>query len=289
VIETNPPAIPPPPPPRPQFVQLNFATPQSPQTSVSVPFAQPQTAGNANIVAIGWNDTNANIQTVSDSASNAYQLALATFRGNGMSQAIYSATGIAGGSNAVLVTFNQAAAFADVRAMEYSGLDPVDPIDSAVSATGIGTIADSGSLTIGATNELLVGAGMTATTFGSAGSGFVLRVITTPDADIVEDQVVTATGSYNATAYLSDGAWLMQSAAFHSAVGLRPLVRIAPLGNAVLVAWPVSFSGFSVRQTPSLTAANWSSVTNPIVTVGGEYQVTVPIVGTGQYFRLAQP
>ena len=49
--------------------------------------------------------------------------------------------------------------------------------------------------------------------FTGAGSGFTSRIITTPDADIAEDKVVTNSGSYNATATCS-AAWVMQMIAF---------------------------------------------------------------------------
>ncbi len=45
-------------------------------------------------------------------------------------------------------------------------------------------------------------------------SGYVSRVITAPDADIVEDAVASSAGSYGATASLSGGTWLLQVAAF---------------------------------------------------------------------------
>ena len=49
----------------------------------------------------------------------------------------------------------------------------------------------------------------------AAGTGFTSRVITNPNGDIAEDRVVTAIGSYTATAPLgSSGAWIMQMAAF---------------------------------------------------------------------------
>jgi hypothetical protein len=42
--------------PSPSFVQQSYATPQSPQTQVSATYAGAQMAGDANILAIGWND-----------------------------------------------------------------------------------------------------------------------------------------------------------------------------------------------------------------------------------------
>src|SRR5581483_8103347 len=47
--------------PGPTFVQQGYATPQSPQSSVSATYAGTQTAGDTNIVAIGWNDTTSSI------------------------------------------------------------------------------------------------------------------------------------------------------------------------------------------------------------------------------------
>src|SRR6185312_5949755 len=49
------------------------------------------------------------------------------------------------------------------------------------------------------------------------GTGYTSRVITSPDADILEDAIVTSTGSYSATAPLSGGAWIMQMVAFRGA------------------------------------------------------------------------
>src|SRR5882672_9872807 len=52
------------------------------------------------------------------------------------------------------------------------------------------------------------------------GSGYTNRVITTPDGDILEDRVVTAIGSYTATAPVSpSGQWIMQMVAFRAAGG----------------------------------------------------------------------
>jgi nitrogen fixation protein FixH len=41
-------------------------------------------------------------------------------------------------------------------------------------------------------------------------------LLTTPEGDIAEDRMVTATGSYSATAPLSSGQWIMQMVAFRT-------------------------------------------------------------------------
>ena len=200
------------------FVQVNAATPQSNQSAVTVAYTSAQVAGDTNILAIGWNNATSNITSVTDSAGNTYQLAVPTARGPGLSQAIYYATNIkaaAAGANTVTVTFNTATPFIDIRALEYSGLDPVNPFDVGASASGNGTSANSGSVTTTAARELVFGAGMTGGVFSAAGTNFTNRIITAQDGDIAEDRFVTTTGSYSATASLSGSAsWLMQVAAF---------------------------------------------------------------------------
>jgi len=62
----------------------------------------------------------------------------------------------------------------------------------------------------------------------AAGSGFTSRAITVPDGDILEDRIVTTSGSYSASAPVSPSApWIMQMVTFKGASGggagrLRP-------------------------------------------------------------------
>jgi hypothetical protein len=58
---------------------------------------------------------------------------------------------------------------------------------------------------------------MTFDIYNAAGSGFTKRVITN-FGDIAEDEYVTSTGSYGATAGMrSSAAWVMQMATFRAA------------------------------------------------------------------------
>jgi hypothetical protein len=201
----------------PAYVQQGYATPQAPQSLVSATYRDDETAGDTNIIAIGWNDTTSAIASVTDTAGNVYQPAIPTFRGNGLSQAIYYAANIAAapaGGNAVSVTFSQPAAFVDLRITEYSGLRTSAPFDVGSSASGSGATASSGALTTAGPSELLFAAGMTGTTFTAAGPGFTIRVVTAPDGDLVADAPATTAGSYTATASLGSGTWLLQLVAF---------------------------------------------------------------------------
>jgi len=200
-----------------RFVQVNAATPQASQSTVTVPYVQAQGAGDLNVVAVGFNDGTTTITSVTDSAGNSYQLAAPLTRGSGLSQAVYYAKNIkaaTAGSNVVTVQFSGAAAFPDVRVAEYAGLDTVSPLDTTASASGSGATASSGNLTTSVANEVIFGAGMTASQFTGGTNGFIARLITNPDADIAGDKVVTTPGAYAATASLGSAPWLMQAVAF---------------------------------------------------------------------------
>jgi outer membrane protein assembly factor BamB len=200
-----------------RFMQVNSATPQANQSTVSVPFRQD--AGDLNVVAIGFNNSTSTITSVTDTAGNVYQPAAPLTRGSGMSQAIYYAKNVkaaTAGSNAVTVQFSAAVPFADVRVAEYSGLDPVNPLDTSASAAGSGVAASSGNLTTSAASELIFGAGYTSNQFTGGTNGFTSRIITPGDEDIAGDKFVGTQGTYAATAnnVASSAVWVMQAAAF---------------------------------------------------------------------------
>ncbi len=194
------------------FAQVAAATPQSPTATVSVTYPGAQTAGDLNVVVVGWNDTTSTVQSVTDSGGNNYVLAIGPTTGTALRQSIYYLSNIAGGNNTVTVTFNQAAAYPDVRILEYRG---VTTLDAMAGASGSGTAANSGAATTTSANELIFGASMVATTTKTAGTGFTRRIITSPDGDIAEDKVVATAGSNSAAATLSSsGPWVMQMVTF---------------------------------------------------------------------------
>jgi hypothetical protein len=259
----------------PTFVQVKSATPQTASGSVAVTYSLAQTAGNLNVVVVGWNDTTSTVSTVSDSLGNNYVLAIGPTTGTGLRQSIYYATGIKGGSNAVTVRFNQAAAYADIRALEYSGLDPASPLDVKAGASGSGASASSGAATTTSTNDLIFGAGMTTAHFSGAGTGFISRIITNPDADIAEDRMVSATGSYSATAPNSSGNWVMQMVAFRaSGSGGQSSSNPAPKVSAISPNTGVATGGTAV----TITGTGFQS--GAAVTIGGTAATSVTIVSS---------
>ena len=188
------------------FVQVNAAIPQTATAAVALSYVSPQTAGNLNIVVVGWNDTTSIVTSVSDSRGNTYAQAGGMITGSSAcgSRSTTPKT-LAAGSNTVTVVFNQAARYVDVRILEYSGLDTSNPLDVTASAAGSSATPNSGAATTTSANELIFGAGTTATGFYAPGSGFTTRIIT-GDGDIAEDKVVSSTGSYSATGQTSSRA-----------------------------------------------------------------------------------
>jgi hypothetical protein len=242
------------------FIQLADATPQTAQLSVSVPFASAQTTGNLNVVVVGWSDTTAAVSSVTDSTGNVYTLAVGpTANPNTVTQSIYYArniVGAAGNANMVTVRFTVAAPFADIRILEYTGIDQANPVDVVASAIGTTTASTSGAATTTHANDLIFGANTVSTTTAGAGAGFTSRVITSPDGDIAEDEVVSAVGSYSASAPLaSTGPWVMQMVAFRGALagpGPPPLSQVGQWSGPST--WPIVAVNMALLPTGRVLA-----------------------------------
>jgi hypothetical protein len=270
------------------FVQVNSATPQSPQTSVTVTYTKAQTAGNLNVVVVGWNDSTAQVNTVTDSKGNVYALAVGpTVQAGTASQSIYYAKNIvaaAANGNTVTVTFKTAAAYPDIRIAEYSGVDPNNPVDVVAAAQGTGSPSNSGSVTTGNANDLLVGANLVQQVTTAAGTGYTSRVITPQDQDILEDRIVTATGSYSATATISGGAWIMQMVAFRAASGggaAPPTVTsITPNSGPTTGGTSVTITGTNFATGATVTFGS-AAGTNVVVLNSTTLTVTTPAGGAG--------
>jgi len=296
------------------YVQSAYADPQTPQTTVNVTFTGAQTAGDLNVVVVGWNDTTATVSSVTDSKGNVYTRAVGpTTISGSLSQSIYYAKNIvaaAAGSNTVTVTFSTAAVYPDIRVLEYSGADPNNPVDVTAANSGTGTSSSSGSVTTTNATDLLFGANTVTSVTSGPGSGYTNRVITSPDGDIAEDQVVTSTGSYSATAPISSGTWIMQMVAFRTPSGGGGSFTISAspaslsitqgnqgtstitttvsggFNNAIALSATGVPSGTTVSFNPSTIPAPGSGTSTMTITVGastptGTYPITVSGNGGG--------
>jgi hypothetical protein len=227
------------------FVQMNYSVPSTSQTSVTTAYTKAQVAGDTNVVAIGWSSSTSTVTAVTDTKGNTYTVAAGpTVQSGVQSQVIYVAKNIAAaaaGANSVTVKFSAASAYPDVRVLEYSGLDPVSPVDAAVGATGNSATSSSGSLTASSSYDLIFSANYVSTSTNAAGNGFITRVITNPDGDIVEDRTVTAAGAYTGTATLTrSGNWIMQTVALRGAGTAPPPPDPTVVGQwGPVTSWPV--------------------------------------------------
>ena len=95
------------------YIQGDYATPQTPQTTVNVTYTAAQAAGDLNVVVVGWNDSTATVSSVRDAKGNVYARAVGPTVQSGLaSQSIYYAKDIASaaaGTNTVTVGFSTAA------------------------------------------------------------------------------------------------------------------------------------------------------------------------------------
>ena len=242
------------------FVQGNYATPQSPQTTVSVVYSAAQNAGDLNVVVVGWNDSIASVSSVRDTKGNVYTLAVGPTIQTGLAtQSIYYAKNIVAavaGGNTVTVTFSTGAVSADIRILEYSGADRNNPVDVTAANSGNSSSTSSGPATTTNPTDLIFGANLVQTITSGPGSGFTSRMITSPDGDIAEDEMVTSTGAYSATAPVSpSGPWIMQMVAFRTPV----------TGSFTISASPSSLTvGTGSQGTSTITTAVNGGFSSPI-------------------------
>ena len=280
-----------------KYAQGNYATPQTPQTTVSVPFTAAQVGGDLNIVVVGWNDSTATVSAVSDSKGNVYTRAVGPTVQSGLaSQSIYYAKNIASAAaraNTVTVTFSRAASYPDIRILEYSGADPNNPVDVTAASSGSSSSSSSGSATTTNATDLIFGANLVQTVTTGPGSGFTKRLLTSPDGDIAEDRMVSATGSYSATAPIRpSGHWIMQMVAFRTpsvlcsfTISAVPAALSIAQGNQGTSTITTAISGgfnsaisLSASGMPTGTTVSFSP--NPIAAPGSGNSTMTITVGT---------
>ena len=259
----------------PRFVQGNYSVAQGPSLVITVPYARAQAAQDLNVVVVGWNDTTAQVTSVSDTQGNIYELAIGPTQISGAaSQAIYYSPGIIGanaGANSVTITFSTAAVDPDVRILDFSGIDAINPMDGATGATGIGQYSNSGILATQNAADILVAGNYVETGVNAAGRGFTIRVITPTGPDICEDRVVTAAGQYNAGARLrSAGWWVMQVVAFRAEESSKGGPSPTPtMPGTVTLAWNADPATTNFQTNPvgyklyvGFTSRNYNQATD---------------------------
>ena len=198
----------------PSFVQENNNQIAS-GVNTSVAFKSSTRSGNTIVVYVIWSNTG-NV-TLADTRGDTFlsPASSVTWGANYHAQVFYAAN-IAGGADTVTATFqNAVSSFGVVYIHEYSGINPLVPVDATVSASGSSGTLNSGTAATTQPNDLIFGAGVSDNTVTSAGSGFTAR--STAYGNITEDRIAVSAGSYSATANQNGSAWGMQMVAFRPA------------------------------------------------------------------------
>ena len=171
------------------------------------------------MVVVGWNDPTAQVLSVVDTGGNVYELAVGpTSRSDLGSQAIYHAPNVpaaAPGDNQVTVTFTAPAVSAEVRLVEYLGIQVSSAIDMAAAFDGNDSEA-AGAVITTVANDLVLGATWVGSAATTAGGGLTVR-LATPSLTLLEDRTVSTIGSYELTASVTPPSpWILQLIAFRS-------------------------------------------------------------------------
>lgn len=265
------------------YLQGNSANTSSQVVTLTVPYTAAQTAGNLNVVAVGFISP-AQIQSVTDTKGNIYSLAVGptTEPAANQGQAIYYAKNIAAAAanaNSVTVKFS-ANTFPDIRIAEYRGLDTSNPLDVSVAQIGELGAPSSGSATTTSAPDLLVGAVMAALQVGGVGPGYTGRVGSA--ADLLEDEVVTTAGSYSATETArctkeNVCPYVMQMVAFKQASSGPPTITsLSPTSGIVGTTVTITGTNFGTSQGTSTVKFNGTSAT-PCATCWSATSITVAV------------
>jgi chitodextrinase len=241
------------------YVQSSWDNPQGSQAVSAAAFPGAQTAGNVNLVFVGWSDSSSSVSSITDTGGNVYTLALGPTRVSGSaSQSVYIATNIAAAAaNTVTVTFSASVLYPDVRIVEYSGVDTAHPLDGVAGASAPSAgVLDSGALTTTVPNDWIVMGNYIASGTTAESSGFQERLYD-QDSQVVADALAAAAGTYHAVAgQFPTGFWIQQAVALRAATGTTDTQ--APSAPGSPTATPVS---------PSQISLSWGASTDNVAVV----------------------
>jgi hypothetical protein len=240
----------------PKFVQKRELSITS-GSSVSVSFTIPNTAGNLIVAYVVWD--NSGPVAVTDSCGNAYTSAIGPtkYYWDRTNAQIFYARNIAGGANTVKVSFSTAVTrYGRLFIHEYSGLDPISPLEAAKARSGYSSSMNTGSLITSTANDLLFAGGESNRTVTSPGAGYTVR--SNVYGDITEDRIATSPGSYSATATQNGYAWVIQLVAFKAATSqtVQTMMAVPLITGSEIQSMPASDSyvGVSLVNSSAETA-----------------------------------
>jgi hypothetical protein len=144
-------------------------------------------------------------------------------------------------------------------------LPPHSSVDTSVFPTNGGTATGDGVYTNGTT----------ATVAATASAGFKF-------VNWTENGVVVSTSaSYTFTNIINQSLVANFVAA--------PTLSLVSQPNALVLAWPTNFSGFTLQQNSELRSTNWGMAAEAVSTSGANYQATILTTNGPRFFRLMHP
>lgn len=256
----------------PTFVQNFYHENTSASTTCAATNSAAQTAGNLNVVMVWWNDAVTTISSIVDTKGNSYTQFAGSpkTQGTATTMAMYYCSNIAGaaiGANTVTVTLSASLTFSLVAVVEYSNVAQSTPVDVTATPTS-GTSGSSISITTTNASDLILTAFGTNGGYTGAGTGFTNRMVSATFGDIIDEKVVTSTGTYTDTPSPSQGAsWIGMAIAFKAGTpatqSLSPtgIASTAAFGSAVLAGGSITAVGIASTLgfgTPTVTGSAYS-------------------------------
>lgn len=253
-------------------------------TTSSVAFLSPQTAGDLNVVVMGWSDPNRSVTSVTDSAGNSYTLAAGptTTDGYWVESTYYASNIVGSASNTVSVVLS-GAADVEVRVLEYSGVATSSPLDAVLAASAGTGPAQTGPLTTTASNDLLVVPALVTGCFTAPSDGYSERLDT--GCDLVEDTIAATPGAYTAAVqHDNTGSWVQQMVAFLAGPAQVPAFVQAngyDDEGPSAARYQIALSSAEAQGDLNLIAIGWSDSTTTVASVtdtaGNNYVAATPV------------
>ena len=213
-------------------------------------FSSTTKTGDLLVVEVDWINS-VNFTSISDSQGNTFtQIGTEqNSTGVGVKSRLYYAKNIKGGADTVTTVVSGSIPYHELYIQEYSGLDPVNPLDSFSVNASTGSSFTSNNATTTASNDLLFGIEIDSG-LGAAASGWTTR--STLDGDVAADKNAPTAGSYAFTGS-SSGAGVAWVAAFKQASGNvppPPVITAQPLSVTVNVGQTASLSVTATGTAP---------------------------------------
>lgn len=187
-------------------------------TSVAAVWSNNTVTGNLIIVTVIT--SNIAVSSIADSQTNTYTKIDETTGSASLTNSVWYAKNITGGTLPTITATLAGSTQAAIIVREYSGADTTAPFDKKAVATGVaGTVDSTSTATTTQANELVIGAIASSAGTPVAGSGYgnmTTKVALTIIAGM-EDKLVSATGTYNATFTGPSSIWVATVATFKEA------------------------------------------------------------------------